>query len=119
MDGLIPFLFHAIKKQKGGSRRNYRSLSDQGGSTRSYHLLIGNSGSLEGSSHRRTRSEFQPPTFDFIDQHSSGIELHSRSLKVVDSPRNVKDTKQQQIAAGSSSYQKKPVINTNNVSRFR
>ncbi|PIA44179.1 hypothetical protein AQUCO_01700060v1 [Aquilegia coerulea] len=114
MDGLIPFLFHALKKNKGSTRRNYRSLSDQG-STRSYHLLVGNSGSLEGSSHRRTRSEFQPPTFDFIDQRS-GIELHSRSLKVVDSPRNVKDTKQQ-IAAGSS-YQKKPV-NTNNVSRFR
>ncbi|KAK9135370.1 hypothetical protein Syun_014700 [Stephania yunnanensis] len=83
MEGLIPFLFHAMKGHK--AHRQYRSLSD--GSSRGYHLLAGRAGSgssssLEGSSHRRTRSEFQPPTVEFMEQRSSALELlHSRSFR--------------------------------------
>lgn len=71
MEGLIPFLIHALKKQNGRPPHHSsfgRSLST--GSSRSYHLLLGadKSGELEGSSHRRTRSEFQPPTLDFLEQ---------------------------------------------------
>ncbi|KAK4340164.1 hypothetical protein RND71_041626 [Anisodus tanguticus] len=64
MEGLIPFLFHAMKKQKPNNN-SFRCLSDT--SNRSYHMLVG-ADSVEGSSHRRTRSEFQPPvTVDFLD----------------------------------------------------
>ncbi|XWS68130.1 hypothetical protein CRYUN_Cryun04dG0064000 [Craigia yunnanensis] len=68
MEGLIPYLIHAMKKQK--PRHHYRSMSV--GSSRGYHLLMGQSQpeSVEGSSHRRTRSEFQPPTVDFFEQRS-------------------------------------------------
>lgn len=71
MEGLIPFLIHAVKKQNGRLPHHSsfrRSLST--GSSRSYHLLLGadKSGELEGSSHRRTRSEFQPPSLDFLEQ---------------------------------------------------
>ncbi|KAK9287244.1 hypothetical protein L1049_015657 [Liquidambar formosana] len=76
MEGLIPYLLHAVKKQR--PRHSYRCLSE--GSNRSYHVLIG-SDSYEGSSHRRTRSEFHPPTVDFLEQRS-GFDLpHSRSIK--------------------------------------
>ncbi|CAI9765615.1 unnamed protein product [Fraxinus pennsylvanica] len=58
MEGLIPYLLHAIKKQR--PQHTYRCLSDS--STRSYHLLHGGDKSIEGgSSHHRTRSEFQEP----------------------------------------------------------
>ncbi|KAF9600696.1 hypothetical protein IFM89_011367 [Coptis chinensis] len=109
MDGLIPFLFHAIKKHNG--HRSYRSLSEGSTTARSYHQLIAYSGSLDGSSHRRTRSEFQPPTFDFTEQRS-GIELHSRSLKGANS---VSTPAKKPIG---SSYPKK-ASHENNVSRFR
>lgn len=74
MEGLIPFLIHAMKKQKPG--HHYRSMSV--GSSRGYHLLMGQSQpeSVEGSSHRRTRSEFQPPTLEFTEQRS-GLEFLS------------------------------------------
>ncbi|KAM1002982.1 hypothetical protein ACFX2I_003371 [Malus domestica] len=63
MEGLIPFLLHAIKKQR--PQHKFRSFSvSESNSNRSYHLLISGQDSLEGSSHRRTRSEFQPPTFN-------------------------------------------------------
>ncbi|XP_010272493.1 PREDICTED: uncharacterized protein LOC104608262 [Nelumbo nucifera] len=96
MEGLIPYIFHAIKNKK--AHKDYRSLSD--GSSRSYRPLTGGMGSFEGSSHRRTRSEFQPPTtYDFqLEQSSSGPDQfrHSRSLKTdsVFSPPTVKDSKQ-------------------------
>ncbi|KAE8008083.1 hypothetical protein FH972_004630 [Carpinus fangiana] len=73
MEGLIPYLVHAIKKQK--PQHSYRSFSE--GSTRSYHLLL-NSDSLSGSSHRRTRSDFQPPNMEFVEQRS-GVEQLVRS----------------------------------------
>ncbi|CAK9150070.1 unnamed protein product [Ilex paraguariensis] len=73
MEGLIPFLFQALKKPRPHNR--YRSFSET--STRSYHLLVGGD-SVEGSSHRRTRSEFQPPTFDVLQQNS-GVEYLSNS----------------------------------------
>ncbi|XVE49325.1 hypothetical protein DITRI_Ditri01bG0073700 [Diplodiscus trichospermus] len=69
MEGLIPYLIHAVKKQKPSHR--YRSMSVS--SSRSYHLLMGQTPqdqSVEGSSHRRTRSEFQPPTVEFLEQRS-------------------------------------------------
>lgn len=76
MEGLIPFLVHAIKKQK--PQHSYRSFSE--GSTRSYHLLLNTAAaeSLSGSSHRRTRSEFLPPNMEFVEQRS-GVEQFVRS----------------------------------------
>ncbi|CAI0472036.1 unnamed protein product [Linum tenue] len=67
MDGLIPFLFHAMKKHGNNNNKPHhhhhrRSMSFSEGSTRSYHLLV-QPDSFSGSSHhRRTRSEFQMPT---------------------------------------------------------
>ncbi|KAL6502459.1 hypothetical protein OROHE_024464 [Orobanche hederae] len=58
MEGLIPFILKAVKKQV--PRRAYRSLSENSVTGRSYHLLIAGE-SVEGSSHRRTRSDYQPP----------------------------------------------------------
>uniref|UniRef100_M1DQU4 Uncharacterized protein n=1 Tax=Solanum tuberosum TaxID=4113 RepID=M1DQU4_SOLTU len=64
MEGLISFLLHAIKKQKS-HHNNLCCLSDT--SNRSNHMLI-RADSIEGSSHHRTRLEFQPPlTIDFLD----------------------------------------------------
>ncbi|EYU37569.1 hypothetical protein ABFS82_02G044400 [Erythranthe guttata] len=57
MEGLIPFLLRAVKKQK--PQNVYRSLSENS-IGRSYHLLLAGD-SVDGSSHRRTRSDFQPP----------------------------------------------------------
>ncbi|CAJ1977333.1 unnamed protein product [Sphenostylis stenocarpa] len=65
MEGLIPYLIHAMKKQK--PHHHYRSFSHSESSNRSYHLLLA-SDSLTGSSHRRTRSDFQPPSSEFLEQ---------------------------------------------------
>lgn len=59
MEGLIPFVIHAIKKSR--TRAKYCSLSDdsRGGSGRVPRVdEMPNDGS---SHHRRTRSEFHPP----------------------------------------------------------
>nr|GMC87716.1 probable beta-D-xylosidase 5 isoform X2 [Ipomoea batatas] len=56
MEGLIPYLLHAMKKQKQPHNR-------------SYHLLIGADDSADGSSHRRTFSDFQPPAPDYFSDH--------------------------------------------------
>ncbi|KAG2315931.1 hypothetical protein Bca4012_066773 [Brassica carinata] len=66
MEGLIPYLIHAIKKHQ---HQRYRSMSI--GSSRSYQpLMMGQ----EGSSHRRTGSEYWPPEImDMFDQNSSGF----------------------------------------------
>ncbi|KAL2995929.1 hypothetical protein AAZX31_10G244400 [Glycine max] len=66
MEGLIPYLIHAIKKQKP-HHHNYRSYSHSESSNRSYHMLLA-SESFTGSSHRRKRSDFQPPTSEFLEQ---------------------------------------------------
>ncbi|KAK4708752.1 hypothetical protein R3W88_029677 [Solanum pinnatisectum] len=64
MESLISFLLHDIKKQKPHPN-NFRCLSDT--SNRSYYMLI-RADSIEGSSHHRTRSEFQLlVTIDFLD----------------------------------------------------
>ncbi|WMV08563.1 hypothetical protein MTR67_001948, partial [Solanum verrucosum] len=64
LEGLISFLLHAIKKQNP-HHNNLCCLFDT--PNRSYHILI-RADSIEGSSHHRTRSEFQPPvTIDFMD----------------------------------------------------
>ncbi|KAJ9175160.1 hypothetical protein P3X46_013739 [Hevea brasiliensis] len=69
MEGLIPYLLHAMKKQR--PHNSHRSFS--AGSSRSYHLFVGGGDSFNGSSHRRTRSEFRPPNMEFLEQRS-GLE---------------------------------------------
>ncbi|CAL0300379.1 unnamed protein product [Lupinus luteus] len=69
MEGLIPYLIHAMKKQKPHHHR-YRSFSHSESSNRSYHLLM-ESESMTGSSHRRTRSDYQPPTAEFLEHINS------------------------------------------------
>ncbi|GFP99406.1 hypothetical protein PHJA_002084700 [Phtheirospermum japonicum] len=59
MEGLIPFILRAVKKQT--PQNIYRSLSENSTSGRSYHLLLTRD-SVEGSSHRRTCSDYQPPS---------------------------------------------------------
>ncbi|KAK3035723.1 hypothetical protein RJ639_033425 [Escallonia herrerae] len=78
MEGLIPFLLHTLKKQR--PHNSYRSVSAS--SSRSYHLLSGAGGgdSADGSSHRRTRSDFQPLD---LSKMGSGLDYappHSRSF---------------------------------------
>lgn len=72
MEGLIPYLIHAIKKQKPHHHTFNRSVSHSGSINRSYHLLL-ESESVSGSSHRRTRSEFQQPTSEFLE-HRFGVD---------------------------------------------
>ncbi|KAL5713638.1 hypothetical protein ACHQM5_015694 [Ranunculus cassubicifolius] len=109
MDGLIPFLLHAIKKPK--SRKSFRS---EGSSrSRSYHQLMQEPDSFQGSSHRRTRSEFQAPAVEFLEQRS-GIELHSRSVQFADSANRLPS----RSADTGSSYQTKS-LKGNNVYLFR
>ncbi|CAK7330143.1 unnamed protein product [Dovyalis caffra] len=46
------------------------------GSSRSYHVLMGGEEqSFNGSSHRRTRSDYQPPTMEFLEQRTN-MEFH-------------------------------------------
>ncbi|KAH6789914.1 beta-1 [Perilla frutescens var. frutescens] len=54
MEGLIPILIRAMKKQR--PQHAYRCLSENS-TGRSYHLLLAGD-SADGSSHRRTRSDF-------------------------------------------------------------
>ncbi|KAG9440422.1 hypothetical protein H6P81_020587 [Aristolochia fimbriata] len=70
MEGLIPYVIHAIKRSKDHVK--YRSLSH--GSSRSwgYPLMGREEASYEGSSHRRTRSEYQPPVSDLVNWVSDG-----------------------------------------------
>ncbi|CAN0903967.1 hypothetical protein LINGRAHAP2_LOCUS22811 [Linum grandiflorum] len=87
MDGLIPFLIHAMKSHHHHHHlRSFNSFSE--GSTRSYHPLVGGvdgSSVNGGSSHRRTRSDFQPPsTAGFLDHRSSTAALdHNSTAGVV------------------------------------
>ncbi|XP_010507845.1 PREDICTED: uncharacterized protein LOC104784511 [Camelina sativa] len=75
MEGLIPYLIHAIKKDHKRDHQMYRSMFV--GSSRSYRpLMMGQEGSssVQGSSHRRTKSEYNPPVImDMFDQRSSGF----------------------------------------------
>ncbi|CAH8313365.1 unnamed protein product [Eruca vesicaria subsp. sativa] len=73
MEGLIPYLIHAIKKHHKPQHQMYRLMSL--GSSRSYQPLMMEQ---EGSSHRRTRSEYKPPvTMDMVDNTSSGFDQDS------------------------------------------
>ncbi|XVF44987.1 hypothetical protein PTKIN_Ptkin02bG0169200 [Pterospermum kingtungense] len=87
MEGLIPYLIRAMRKQK--PHHQYRSKSVA--SSRSYHLLMGQSQqeSKEGSSHRRTRSEFQPPTAEFLEQRSGLDFLSHNNASSVNHPSMV------------------------------
>ncbi|KAF3435553.1 hypothetical protein FNV43_RR22642 [Rhamnella rubrinervis] len=70
MEGLIPYLLHAMKKQS--PRHSYRSFSEN--SNRSYHLLNSKEPSSHGSSHRRTRSEFQLlANIDYLEHRSRSV----------------------------------------------
>ncbi|KAF6159775.1 hypothetical protein GIB67_030033 [Kingdonia uniflora] len=95
MEGLIPFLLHAIKKPKPKNTGYNRTASE--GSSRSYHLLKSGTSSVEGSSHRRTRSEFHQRAFEFPEgeQFSGAAYQHTRNLKTgsVSSPSKMKDDK--------------------------
>ena len=93
MEGLIPMLVHALKKQK--PHHSFRCLSE--GSNRSYHMLIGPQDSVHGSSHhRRTRSEFKPSTADhFLDQRFAPEFSHSNSFNNTNGTRQI----------GSGTYQ--------------
>ncbi|KAH6767054.1 hypothetical protein C2S52_018037 [Perilla frutescens var. hirtella] len=76
MEGLIPFLIHAIKKQTPPN--SYRCLSENSTTSRSYHLLLADGGGGGGSSHRRTRSDFQlPSTVDFSSRSDHLTHLKS------------------------------------------
>ncbi|KAF5733204.1 hypothetical protein HS088_TW17G00744 [Tripterygium wilfordii] len=78
MEGLIPFLLRAMKKQR--PQNTYRSFSE--GSGCSYRLLTGGD-SVSGSSHRRTRSDFQPPTSEFLNQRRpGGLELQKQPVGI-------------------------------------
>ncbi|KAJ0522297.1 hypothetical protein HanIR_Chr10g0481081 [Helianthus annuus] len=61
MEGLIPLFMHVMKRHK--LQNSFRSLS-----AGSYHLLEGST--VEGSSHRRTQSQFQPPTAENLQPWS-------------------------------------------------
>ncbi|KAL7119122.1 hypothetical protein ACP275_02G043700 [Erythranthe tilingii] len=76
MEGLIPFLLRAVKKQK--PQNAYRCLSENS-IGRSYHLLLAGD-SVDGSSHRRTRSDFQPPQTS-AGYSSSGSEINLTQAK--------------------------------------
>ena len=93
MEGLLPMLVHALKKQK--PHHSFRCLSE--GSNRSYHMLIGPQDSVNGSSHhRRTRSEFKPSTADhFLDQRFAPEFSHSNSFNNTNGTRQI----------GSGTYQ--------------
>lgn len=72
MEGLIPLVFKALKKKR--ERSKYQSLSR--GSTRSCRFPSTENIvelSFEGSSHRRTRSDFPTPASDFREWRSSTV----------------------------------------------
>ncbi|KAK7357591.1 hypothetical protein VNO80_16884 [Phaseolus coccineus] len=102
MEGLIPYLIHAMKKQKPHVHRSYRSFSHSESSNRSYHMLLA-SDSFTGSSHRRTRSDFQPPTSEFLEQR------HGADGFLV-SPRGPTTT-----VNANASYAAQPSTNTTNI----
>ncbi|XP_059644258.1 uncharacterized protein LOC132286018 [Cornus florida] len=110
MEGLIPFLLHTLKKQR--SHNSYRSLSDS--SNRSYHMLMGPD-SLDGSSHRRTRSEFVPLTVEFSQQQQQpGLEFsHSRSINGASVVTNSATNGRSQIGASTNTYRATKKTNTN------
>ncbi|WCJ17949.1 hypothetical protein M5689_000333 [Euphorbia peplus] len=102
MEGLIPFLLHAMKKQK--PKNSFRSFSVD--SSRSYHLLMAAGDSFSGSSHRRTRSDFQPPVAaEFLDQRS-GVEY----IRSVNSAAVASGSKQ--IGNSKHAYQMSKEIKT-------
>lgn len=111
MEGLIPYLIHAIKKQKPHPHSYNRSFSHNESSiNRSYHMLLG-SDSLTGSSHRRTRSDFQPPTTEFLEQRygADGFLVSPRGAPVTAAP----------TADATASHAAQPSNNFNNNIRNR
>ncbi|KAK4802134.1 hypothetical protein SAY86_000337 [Trapa natans] len=103
MEGLIPYLLQAVKKQK--PRHAYRCLSDA--SNRSYHLLTGND-SFNGSSHRRNLSEPPPPLtasrFELSEQRTGfSSQVLSHGTNIASSP----------VTAGSDFFAKSYKYNKN------
>ncbi|KAI7991695.1 hypothetical protein LOK49_LG12G00515 [Camellia lanceoleosa] len=96
MEGLIPLILQSLKKQRP-SQQSFRCLSDS--SNRSYHLLMGAPDSFDGSSHRRTRLEFQPPpstTVDSLDHHPhrSALEFNRGSSVLAPPPSTANGSRQ-------------------------
>ncbi|CAL5438162.1 unnamed protein product [Camellia sinensis] len=98
MEGLIPLILQSLKKQRP-SQQSFRCLSDS--SNRSYHLLMGAPDSFDGSSHRRTRLEFQTPpptTVDSLDHHHhphrSALELNRGSSVLASPPSTANGSRQ-------------------------
>ncbi|GLU03351.1 hypothetical protein SLE2022_205540 [Rubroshorea leprosula] len=103
MEGLIPYLIHAMKKQR--PHHGFRSMSM--GSSRSYHLLLGGGqDSLEGSSHRRTRSDFQPPTVEFVEQQgfNKGSLNYPSMASGSTMSTSISSFSQQQLSKPSNNY---------------
>ncbi|KAK4752159.1 hypothetical protein SAY87_020957 [Trapa incisa] len=107
MEGLIPFLIHAVKKQK--PQHAYRCLSDA--SNRSYHLISG-SDSLEGSFHRRNWSEVPTAT-----AASSTVEFSSGYKSGYGSPFQSHASAATGSTLAGKSYD--PTRNLNNISELR
>ncbi|KAK1269165.1 hypothetical protein QJS04_geneDACA006269 [Acorus gramineus] len=69
MEGLIPFLFHKIKKTR--VEKGYQGLSTGSSHGGSYRQLIDRRSTeqMEGSSHRRVQSDFPVVSYyDFPDR---------------------------------------------------
>ncbi|TYH90491.1 hypothetical protein ES332_A13G052000v1 [Gossypium tomentosum] len=105
MEGLIPYLIHAMKKQKPSNR--YRSMSV--GSSRGYHLLMEQSPaeSVEGP----------PTTVEFFEQRS-GLGLVSSKGDNYSSYLNYPSSMAGSSKAGSY-YQQNSKVNSVQVSDVR
>lgn len=80
MEGLIPFVLHALKKKR--ERSKYRFLSEGSSHSCRYPLTENVVGfSLEGSSHRRTRSDFETPASGFVELGSSEPDFGAWKVK--------------------------------------
>ncbi|KAK9044240.1 hypothetical protein V6N11_072555 [Hibiscus sabdariffa] len=99
--------------RKQNPTHRYRSMS--AGSSRGYHLLLGQSPAE--SSHRRTRSEFQPPTAELLFEQSSGLGLRGPK----DDNNGSSSLNYNSVAGGSKvgSYQQNSNLKNNQVSDVR
>ncbi|KMT03813.1 hypothetical protein BVRB_8g189570 [Beta vulgaris subsp. vulgaris] len=119
MEGLIPYLVRAIKRQNLHNQ-SFRCLSD--GSRRSYHLL-GNAGgdSVNGSSHRRTQSEFQAPTaMDLqpeVDQFVRSRSMKSNNINMMDN-KGLRQTHHNAPAAYNYNYDYGDRLGSNTINKF-
>ncbi|PRQ22754.1 hypothetical protein RchiOBHm_Chr6g0253731 [Rosa chinensis] len=83
MEGLLPLLYHAIKKRR--SKHKHRCFSESN-SKSSYRLLgCGHDLTLEGLSHCQKGSEFQPLVTAELSEQRSALDFnHSCSYEEED-----------------------------------